>query len=445
MGVVYRAREILLNRPCVLKMILSGAHAGPEDLVRFLAEAEAVAQLQHPNIVQIHHIGQADGLPFFELEYVDGGSLDTRLDGTPWKPRQGAALVLSLARGVADAHRHGIVHRDLKPANILMTTDGVPKIADLGLAKSLSKDTGLTRTDSIMGSPGYMAPEQAEGKTKQVGPLADVYALGAILYELLTGRPPFRGPTVLGTLEQVRSTEPVPPSRLVPGLPPDIETIALKSLQKEPAKRYDSAAALADDLQRFHAGEPITARPVPAWERAIKWARRRPAIAALVAALLLLVASLLGGGTWSYSKINRSLALAKDQRTKAESLAQAEAKASALAREQTAKAQEQTKVANQRAEDLAWEDYINRVNRAYREVQTTTLHWPRICSTVARSRAAAGRGITSIGSATASACPWRRPRDARALKSSLSRRKPLDSLAWRVTVSSLFVSGAPDN
>jgi WD40 repeat protein/serine/threonine protein kinase/tetratricopeptide (TPR) repeat protein len=355
MGVVYRARQVLLNRPCVLKMILAGVHADDESVVRFLAEARTVARLQHPNVVEIHHIGVADDLPFFELEYVEGGSLEKRLDGTPWPPRRAAALVEALTRGVAEAHRLGIVHRDLKPGNVLLAADGTPKVTDFGLAKSLTTDSGLTRTDSIMGSPGYMAPEQAEGKARHVGPLADVYALGAILYELLTGRPPFRGATLLETLEQVKTTEPVPPSRLVPGLPRDAETIALKCLQKEPGKRYDSAAALAADLHRFLGREPIVARPVPPWERAVKWARRRPAIATLVVAVLLLLASLLGLGIWSYAEINRSL-------TKAERLAETEARANA-------KAQEQTKIANQRAEDLAWEDYINRVNRAYREVQ----------------------------------------------------------------------------
>jgi WD40 repeat protein/serine/threonine protein kinase len=355
MGVVYRARQVLLNRPCVLKMILAGAHADAESVVRFLAEAEVVARLQHPNIVQIHHIGQADGLPYFELEYLDGGSLDRRLDGTPWPARRAAELVGALARGVAQAHHQGVIHRDLKPGNVLLSADGTPKIADFGLAKSLAGDSGLTRSDSILGSPGYMAPEQAAGKAKEVGPLADIYALGAILYELLTGRPPFTGATVLGILEQVKTIEPVPPSRLVPGLPRDVETIALKCLQKEPGKRYDLAAALAADLHRFVAGEPIVARPVPPWERAVKWARRRPAIAGLVVSVLLLLASLLGLGIWSYAEVNRSL-------TKAERLAETESRANA-------NAQEQTKIANRHAEDLAWEDYINRVNRAYREVQ----------------------------------------------------------------------------
>ncbi len=318
MGVVYKARQIRLNRPCALKMILGGGHASAESAARFLAEAQAIAQLQHPHIVQIHHIGEADGLPFFELEYLPGGSLDRRLSGTPWPARRAAELIESVARGVAEAHRQGIVHRDLKPANVLLAADGTPKITDFGLAKSLAADSGLTRTDSIMGSPGYMAPEQAEGKAKQVGPLADVYALGAILYELLTGGQPFRGTTALEILDQVKNAEPVPPSRLVPGLPRDVETIALKCLQKEPGKRYDSAAALAEDLRRFLVGEPIVARPVPFWERGIKWARRRPAIAMLAVAILLLLAALMGLGVLSYEKIESALRIAEVRRKGAE-------------------------------------------------------------------------------------------------------------------------------
>jgi serine/threonine protein kinase/WD40 repeat protein len=306
MGVVYRARQVLLNRPCAVKMILAGAHAGAPEAVRFHAEAEAIARLQHPNIIQIHHIGEADGLPYFELEYVDGGSLDKLLDGAPWPARRAAALVELLARGVAEAHRQGIVHRDLKPGNVLMTADGTPKIGDFGVAKALNTDTGLTATNSILGSPGYMAPEQAEGNARQVGPLADVYALGAILYEVLTGRPPFRGATILETLEQARTAEPVSPRRLLPRLPRDIETIALKCLRKDPAKRYDSASALGEDLHRFLSGEPIVARPVSPWERAARWARRKPAMAALGAALLVAVASLLGLGAWSYHQIKQS-------------------------------------------------------------------------------------------------------------------------------------------
>jgi tetratricopeptide (TPR) repeat protein len=223
-----------------------------------------------------------------------------------------------VARGVAEAHRQGIVHRDLKPGNILIAADGAPKIPDFGLAKLLASDSGLTQTDSIMGSPSYMSPEQAEGKTKEVGPLADVYALGAILYELLTGGPPFRGTTPLEILDQVKNSEPVAPSRLVPGLLRDIETIALQCLQKATEKRYDSAAALAEDLRRFLGGESIVARPVPFWERGIKWALRRPAIATLAAAVLLPFAALLGLGIWSYERINTALSVAETRRKAAE-------------------------------------------------------------------------------------------------------------------------------
>ncbi len=275
-GVVYRARQVGLNRLCALKMILAGAHADAHAVVRFLAEAEAVARLHHPNVVQIYHVGEVDGLPYFEMEYLDGGSLDRRLDGTPWPVERAAELVESLARGVAEAHRLGIVHRDLKPGNVLLATDGTPKVADFGLAKSQAMGTGLTRTDSIMGSPGYMAPEQAQGRNREVGPTADVYALGAILYELLTGRPPFRAPTVLETLEQVKNAEAVPPSKLVPGLARDVETICLKCLQKDRSRRYFTAKDMADDLHRWRTGVSITARPVPAWERGWSWASAGP-------------------------------------------------------------------------------------------------------------------------------------------------------------------------
>jgi WD40 repeat protein len=310
MGVVYRARHVGLNRPCVLKMILAGDHAGAQAVARFLTEAEVVARLQHPNVVQIHHVGQAGGLPFFELEYVAGGSLDRRLDGTPWPPRRAAELVGAITRGVAEAHRQGIVHRDLKPGNVLLADDGTPKIADFGLAKSLARDSGLTQAGAIIGSPDYMAPEQAEGKTAEVGPAADIYALGAVLYELLTGRPPFRGATILETLEHVRTAEPVPPSRLVPGLPRDVETIALKGLQKDPSRRYGSAAALGEDLRRFLGGEPIVARPVGPIERAVRWCRRHPAPAALTAAVVLVAALGLTGVLWQWREAVKARDLA---------------------------------------------------------------------------------------------------------------------------------------
>jgi serine/threonine protein kinase/WD40 repeat protein len=284
MGVVYLARQFRLNRLVALKMVLAGAYAASTDLVRFLAEAEAAAQLQHPNIAQVHEVGSHGGLPFISLEYVDGGTLAQKLKGTPLPPRQAAGLTATLGRAVQYAHQHGVVHRDLKPANILLTEDGTPKISDFGVAKRSAAGSGMTQTGAILGTPSYMAPEQAEGK-RDVGPAADVYALGAILYELLTGRPPFKGPTPLDTVLQVMKDEPVPPRRLQPKAPRDLETICLKCLQKDPRKRYASAAALADDLDRFLADRPILARPTGRPERAWRWCRRNPVVAGLAATL----------------------------------------------------------------------------------------------------------------------------------------------------------------
>jgi serine/threonine-protein kinase len=316
MGVVYLARQVGLNRPCALKMILAGAHAGGEAVRRFQAEAEAIARLKHPNIVQIYASGEHDGRPFFEMEYVEGGSLDRALDGTPRLPREAARLIETVARAVGEAHRLGIVHRDLKPGNILVAADGAPKVADFGLAKALGADSDLTRSDSVLGTPSYMAPEQAGGHAKEAGPAVDVYALGAILYELLVGRPPFRGASVLETLEQVKTAEPVPPSRLVPGLPRDLETIALKCLQKEPARRYESAAALAEDLRRFAAGEPTRARPIGAAERAWRWARRHPGVAVLSTTLVVTLAMGLAVMTLLWAR-SEGLRLDADQQRQA--------------------------------------------------------------------------------------------------------------------------------
>jgi tetratricopeptide (TPR) repeat protein/tRNA A-37 threonylcarbamoyl transferase component Bud32 len=292
MGVVYKARHVRLNRLVALKMMLAGAHSSSEQCARFRSEAEAVARLQHPNIVQIYEIGEHDGRPFFSLELVEGGSLEKKLEGNPQPPRLAAELVETLARAMHVAHRAGIIHRDLKPANILLQlAEGgsvsnlqaaVPKVTDFGLAKSLDNQEGQTQTGAIMGTPSYMAPEQAAGKTREIGPGVDIYALGSILYDLLTGRPPFRGETVMDTLNQVQCMEPLPPVRLQPTVPRDLETICLKCLQKEPGKRYASALELADDLRCFLANKPIKARPVGVTERILKWARRHPAAAALV-------------------------------------------------------------------------------------------------------------------------------------------------------------------
>jgi tetratricopeptide (TPR) repeat protein len=331
MGVVYRARQLGLNRIVALKMLLTAA-AGAAELTRFRREAEALGRLQHPNIVQIHEVGEHEGRPYFALEYVAGGSLDRQLAGSPQPPREAAAFLETVARAVHAAHRCGIVHRDLKPGNILLQTDSpqrhkghkentegeketslvpslcslclcgdffFPKISDFGLAKRLDGENSGTQTGQVLGTPSYMAPEQARGAGEDVGPSADVYALGAILYELLTGRPPFRAAAILDTLEQVRTQEPVPPRRLQPTVPRDLETICLQCLRKEPARRYASAEAVAEDLHRFLAGEPIRARPVGPAERVLKWARRRPAAAALAVVSVLAVLLGVGGAVWS--------------------------------------------------------------------------------------------------------------------------------------------------
>jgi WD40 repeat protein len=287
MGVVYLARQVKLDRLVALKMVLSGAHAGANDRVRFRTEALAVARLRHPNIVQIHDVGEHDGLPYFSLEFCPGGSLAQRLAGTPMPPGEAAALVERLALAMHAAHASGVVHRDLKPANVLLADDRTPKVTDFGLAKRLD-EAGQTATGAVLGTPSYMAPEQAEGK-KDVGPACDVYALGAILYECLTGRPPFRASTPLDTILQVVADEPVPPRRLLSAVPRDLETVCLKCLHKDPRRRYSSAEALAEDLRRFRAGEPVRARPVSRAERLWRWGRRNPVLAAALAAVLVTV------------------------------------------------------------------------------------------------------------------------------------------------------------
>ncbi len=298
MGVVYKARHPRLNRAVALKMLLAGPYAGPGELERFLREAETVAGLRHANIVQVHEAGDVDGRPYFTMEFVEGGSLAQKVAGTPQAARQAAALVAAVAEAVHAAHQRGIVHRDLKPGNILLTADGTPKVTDFGLARRLESGGGITESGALLGTPSYMAPEQAEGRSRDVGPATDVYALGAILYESLTGRPPFRAETAAATVQQVLASDPVPPSRLNPRVPRDLETICLKCLNKEPHRRYTSAQELSDDLRRFREGKPVRARPVGVAERTVKWARRRPAAALLIAALSLMVGSVLAIGLW---------------------------------------------------------------------------------------------------------------------------------------------------
>jgi serine/threonine protein kinase/tetratricopeptide (TPR) repeat protein len=334
MGVVYRARQHDLNRQVALKLILSAGPPGDPDADRFRHEAETAARLQHPNIVQIHAVGEHEGRPYLALELVEGTTLAQQLAGQPLPPPQAAHLVAVLAAAMQHAHERGIVHRDLKPANVLLSAacdvtacgfafaahssecapnakaahpEGVPanakpqalvvpKITDFGLAKRLDQSGTQTQTGVIVGTPSYMAPEQAAGRARDVGPTADVYALGAILYECLTGRPPFKADTPLNTLQQVLGQDPVPLRRLQPTVPRDLETICLKCLHKEPHRRYASAGALADDLRRFQAGQPISARPVGPWERGWKWARRHPAGAALVGVIAAALVGFVAGG-----------------------------------------------------------------------------------------------------------------------------------------------------
>jgi serine/threonine-protein kinase len=301
MGVVCQAIQERPHRVVALKVFPSGLGAGRERLARFRSETEVAARLQHPNIVPIYEAGEQDGRPFFSMELLEGGSLAQKLAAVPLAPRQAAELVETLARAAEHAHERGIVHRDLKPSNILLTADGVPKIGDYGLAKQLeeTREPGpagyRTETGAVLGTPNYMAPEQATGDSRTIGPAADIHALGAILYESLTGRPPFRAATLLDTLEQVRSQEPVPPGRLHLGLPRDLQTICLKCLQKDPARRYARAAELAEDLARFLKGEPIKARPASQLERAGKWVRRKPAAAGLLSVSVTAVLAIFSG------------------------------------------------------------------------------------------------------------------------------------------------------
>ncbi len=293
MGIVYKARHRRLNRFVALKMFQPGRLPSPRELLRFQAEAEAIARLQHPNIVQIFEIGQANGLPFLALELAEQGTLADKLQHLPLASRTAAELLEVLARAIHHAHEQHIVHRDLKPANVLFTRDGTPKITDFGLAKFLEEDEGsprdATRTGEPIGTPRYMAPEQAAGRTDQIGPATDVFALGTLLYECLTGQVPFVAASVLETMDKILQENPLPPRRLQRAVPRDLETICLNCLHKQPGRRYASAGDLADDLRRFLQGEPIRARPTSDWERMWMWCRRHPTRSALLGVGFLLV------------------------------------------------------------------------------------------------------------------------------------------------------------
>ena len=367
MGVIYKARHLRLGRIVALKMILTGQHASAHDLARFRTEAEAVARLRHPHIVQVYDVGEAAGRPFLSLEFVAGGSLKQRLTGRPFPAADSARFIETVARAVEHAHRAGIIHRDLKPGNILLqdepaaaslaggdrtetTTPGAvhpvstgtlttwvgspaapvqrragalpsPRITDFGLAKVLDSASApgqLTGTGDMLGTPSYMAPEQA-GSAAEVGPPADVYALGSILYELLAGRATFAAESALDTMLQLLHQEPVPVDRLQPGVPRDLATITMKCLEKPPAKRYPTAGALADDLARFLDGKAIEARPVGRSERAWRWCRRNPLVAGL-AALVVLVFALGFAGTLGQMHQAQASAAEAAERHKAETL-----------------------------------------------------------------------------------------------------------------------------
>ncbi len=305
MGVVYKAKQDALGRVVAIKMVLE-SHAQGESRVRFLTEAESVARFHHPNIVQIYEIGEVQGRPFFSLEYVDGGNLEEQLAERPTDWKQAAKTMVLLANAVHAAHQNGIIHRDLKPANILLTKDGTPKITDFGIARRLDADR-QTKTGNILGTPSYMAPEQALGKNDELGPAADIYSLGAILYDMLTGRPPFEAATTLDTLMQAVTRDPIPPRVLQPSIPLDIDVICLKCLEKKAEKRYASALALAEDLGHLIRGEPIEARAISRLERAARWSKRNPAWATLIGVSAVALVGLVATGGWFTRKLQLEL------------------------------------------------------------------------------------------------------------------------------------------
>ena len=313
MGVVYLARQERLNRLVAIKVLLGGQYATVTSQARFKAEVDAIGRMQHPNLIQVFDVGEHDGRVYYSMEYLAGGSLEDRIGNVPLPPLKAAELLKILADAIEAVHEQGVIHRDLKPANILLTKAdatnersgvngfGIPKISDFGLAKRTDAPSGPTLTEHILGTPTYMAPEQAAGRSRQVGPATDIYSLGAILYRLLIGRPPFVGETVMEIVRQVTDDDPVPPRQLQPTIPIELETICLKCLNKQPSQRYTSAAALAEDLRRFIADEPILARPIDWFGRLLKWVRRRPAVASLIGVSGLAVVGLLAA-EWLFNQ-----------------------------------------------------------------------------------------------------------------------------------------------
>ena len=305
-GVVYVARQISLGRSVALKMLLSGPFAEPAELQRFRAEAEAVANLDHPHIVPLYEVGGHEGRSYYTMKLVRGGTLADRAVTFRDDPRAAARLVATVARAVHFAHEHGVLHRDLKPSNILLDEAGTPYVSDFGLAKRSGANPGLTQPTAVLGTPAYMAPEQAAGRTRDVTTAADVYSLGAVLYELLTGRRAFEAPSVAETLRLARDSEPASFRSLDARADRDLETICRKCLRKDPADRYRSADALAADLDRWLAGRPIVARPVGRAERAWRWYRRNAVVATLAGAVAVLVVAVAIGGTLAAFRFSRA-------------------------------------------------------------------------------------------------------------------------------------------
>jgi WD40 repeat protein len=364
MGVVFEARQLSLNRKVALKMILAGQLANDTDVKRFYSEAEAAANLDHPGIVPIFEVGQHEGQHYFSMGFVAGQSLAYRLADGPLPVREAAELIRRASEAIEYAHQRGVVHRDLKPANILIDQNGNPRITDFGLAKRTQTDSGLTGSGQIMGTPSYMPPEQAGANRAAVGPAADVYALGATCYALVTGRPPFQAATAMDTVLQVLSDEPVSLRRLIPAVPRDLETICLKCLEKDPKRRYSSARALADELNRFLSGEPIVARPVGSAERAMKWVRRRPVIAGLIA--LVAGTGLLGlsGIVWQWREAVAARIYAQDQAGIAKNQSRIATEQAGIARRNENAARNAAEFANRRLYDVkmnvvqrSWEDW----------------------------------------------------------------------------------------
>jgi WD40 repeat protein/tRNA A-37 threonylcarbamoyl transferase component Bud32 len=367
MGVVYKARQVNLKRIVALKLILAGQLAGAQEVERFHAEAEAAAKLDHPGIVPIFEVGQHEGQHYFSMAFVEGESLAHHVARGVMEPREAAVLMERVAEAIAYAHTEGVIHRDLKPANILLDKGGTPRVTDFGLAKQVEDESqGLTATGQVLGTPSYMAPEQAQGDNARIGPLADVYSLGAVLYCLLTGRPPFQAASTVETLLQVVAREPVRPKQLNAAVPRDLETITLKCLDKEPSRRYGSAQALANDLGRWVKGEPITARRAGAIEKTIKWVKRRPVVASLLAAVLVVTLAGVAGIAWAWSVALRERNYAQAQEKKAlEQKAKADTEradavaARALTETEKTRAEKQLR----RAEWLVYEDKLGRVQQ----------------------------------------------------------------------------------